>query len=75
MFSLCLTKHYSKKVCGGREWKYGERYRCVDTSPTLADCLWFNALVVRWNTTHYELDATDADARLWSGLVTSSNCY
>jgi hypothetical protein len=26
--------------------------------------LWFNALVVGWNTTHYELHAMDADARL-----------
>jgi hypothetical protein len=23
---------------------YGGRYQWVDTSPTLADCLWFNAL-------------------------------
>jgi hypothetical protein len=43
---------------------YGGRYQWVDTSPTLADCLWFNALVVGWNTTHYELDVTEADARL-----------
>jgi hypothetical protein len=36
--------------------------------PHIADCLWFNALVVGWNTTHYELDATDADA-CETGLV------
>jgi hypothetical protein len=34
----------------------------MDTSPTLADCLCFNALVVGWNTTHYELQVTDANA-------------
>jgi hypothetical protein len=39
----------------------------VDTSPTLADCIWFNALVGGWNTMHYELHEMDADARLaWS---------
>jgi hypothetical protein len=32
----------------------------VDTSPTLTDCLWFNALVVSWNTTDSELHAMDA---------------
>jgi hypothetical protein len=36
----------------------------ADIARTLADCLWFNALVVGWNTTHYILDATDADAKL-----------
>jgi hypothetical protein len=33
----------------------------VDTSPTsIVACLWFNALVVGWNTTDSELHAMDA---------------
>jgi hypothetical protein len=37
------------------------RYRWTDASPTSIDaCLWFNALVIGWNTTDSELHATDA---------------
>jgi hypothetical protein len=40
---------------------YGGRYRLADTSPTsIVVSVWFNALVVGWNTTDSELHATDA---------------
>jgi hypothetical protein len=46
-----LLSIFKDLVKDGLVYNYGGRYRWADTSPTLTDCLWFNALVVGWNIT------------------------
>jgi hypothetical protein len=57
--------HFSVKR--GMRIVYGGRYRCVWIPPThqlflgcLMPLIWFNVLVVGWNTTEFELHAAAA---------------